>query len=195
MLIRFATPAVANQNTKQTQMKHLLLFTLLFTQIAWGQQIQAPTGSVITPIDAQKFLDHHNKVRAAVKVDKLTWNPRLAKYAQQWAEHLADDKRCKMIHSNCRDEYGNIFGENLFWGSDATAFNSLDASKSWYEEKSNYSYERFGDSNQKEIGHYTQMVWKNTKEVGVGIGYCKSGGIIIVASYFPAGNYIGQYPY
>jgi hypothetical protein len=39
------------------------------------------------------------------------------------------------------------------------------------------------------------MVWKNTKEVGVGIGYCKNGGIIIVASYFPAGNYIGQYPY
>jgi pathogenesis-related protein 1 len=176
-------------------MKHLLLLTLLFTKIAWGQQIQAPTGSIITPTDAQKFLDHHNKARAAVKVDKLTWSPRLAKYAQKWAQHLAEDKRCKMIHSDCIDEYGNVFGENLFWGSDASVFNSLDASKSWYEEKSNYSYERVGESRQKDVGHYTQMIWRNTREVGVGIGYCKSGGIIIVASYFPAGNYTGEYPY
>ena len=176
-------------------MKSLLLFTLVFTQYAWGQQVLAPTGSIITPTDAQKLLDHHNKVRAAVKVDKLIWSPRLSKYAQQWAQHLAEDKRCKMIHSDCRDEYGNIFGENLFWGSDATAFNALDASKSWYEEKSMYSYEPAGGSDQQKVGHYTQMVWRNTREVGVGIGYCKTGGIIIVASYFPAGNYTGEYPY
>lgn len=176
-------------------MKHLFLITLLFTQIAWGQQIPAPTESIITTIDAQKFLDHHNKVRALVKVDKLSWSPRLAKYAHEWAEHLAVNKGCKLIHRDCKDEFGNIFGENLFWGSDASAFNSLDASKSWYEEKLNYTYEPIGVSKISEIGHYTQMVWKNTREVGVGIGYCKNGGLIIVASYFPAGNYIGEYPY
>ena len=110
-------------------MKQLFLSILVCTQFAWGQEIKQPTGSIITPADAQIFLDHHNKVRAAVKVDKLTWSPKLANYAQ------------------------------------------------------------------KGVGHYTQMVWNNTKEVGVGIGYCKTGGIIIVASYFPAGNYVGQYPY
>ena len=176
-------------------MKGFLIALLFITNIVSAQQIPLTTGSIINPSDAQKFLDHHNKIRAAVKVDTLTWSPRLAKYAQQWAQHLAEDKRCNMIHSDCSDEYGNIFGENLFWGSDASAFNSLDASKSWYEEKSNYSYERVGESRQKDVGHYTQMVWRNTREVGVGIGYCKSGGIIIVASYFPAGNYVGEYPY
>jgi pathogenesis-related protein 1 len=176
-------------------MKSFLCLLLLISHYSWSQSASEFTGSIIKPTDAQKFLDHHNKVRAAVKVDKLTWSPRLAKYAQQWAQHLAEGKRCKMIHSDCIDEYGNIFGENLFWGSDASAFNSLDASKSWYEEKLNYSYELLGDSRQKDVGHYTQMIWRNTREVGVGIGYCKSGGIIIVASYFPAGNHDGEYPY
>ncbi|MEI6088085.1 MAG: CAP domain-containing protein [Bacteroidota bacterium] len=44
-------------------------------------------------------------------------------------------------------------------------------------------------------GHYTQMVWKNTKEVGVGVSTCPNGAIIIVANYFPAGNYMRQFPY
>jgi hypothetical protein len=39
------------------------------------------------------------------------------------------------------------------------------------------------------------MVWKSTKEVGVGVAYCKNGGIIVSASYFPAGNIVGETPY
>jgi hypothetical protein len=39
------------------------------------------------------------------------------------------------------------------------------------------------------------MVWKTTREVGVGVAYCQSGGIIIVASYYPTGNMMGEYPY
>jgi pathogenesis-related protein 1 len=176
-------------------MKHLLVFTLLFTQIALGQQIQAPTGSIITPTDAQKLLDHHNKVRAIVRTNALIWNPKLSAYAQSWADYLVKNKECKLIHSKCINNEGNDLGENIYWGSSATRFTPLDASKSWYEEKLNYSYEPIGDSKISEIGHYTQMIWKNTREVGVGIGYCKDGGIMIVASYYPAGNYIGEYPY
>lgn len=176
-------------------MKHLLLFTLLFTQFAWGQQIQAPTGSIITAADAQKFLDHHNKVRALVHTDELKWNPKLSAYAQSWADYLVKNKGCALIHSKTIDNDGNDLGENIYWGSNATLFTPLDASKSWYEEKLNYRYEPIGDSKFSEIGHYTQMVWKDTKEVGVGIGYCKDGGIMIVASYYPAGNFIGKFPY
>jgi hypothetical protein len=39
------------------------------------------------------------------------------------------------------------------------------------------------------------MVWKNTTHVGVGIGVCKSGEILIVANYNPPGNYMGEKPY
>jgi pathogenesis-related protein 1 len=39
------------------------------------------------------------------------------------------------------------------------------------------------------------MVWKETTHVGMGIAICKNGGMIIVANYNPAGNYIGEKPY
>jgi hypothetical protein len=85
-------------------------------------------------------------------------------------------------------------GENIFWGSDSDSYSLLDASKSWYEEKQQYRYgpiSNFSDG----TGHYTQMVWKETKEMGLGVAYTKKGGIIVVASYYPAGNFIGQLPY
>ena len=176
-------------------MRSILFLAFLIAQHSFSQQISSFTGSIIKSTDAQKFLDHHNKVRAEVGVDKLAWNTKLAAYAQSWAQHLADSKRCKLIHSTCIDNAGNFLGENLFWGSDANFFSALDASKSWYEEKKDYHYEPFGDSKQNGVGHYIQMVWKNTKEVGVGIAHCKDGGIIIVASYSPAGNYVGEMPY
>ena len=176
-------------------MKCLLVACILFTQFSWSQEIPTNTGSNIKPSDAKLFLDHYNKVRAKVHTAPLTWNPKLAAYAQSWAEYLAKNKRCNLIHSKCIDNEGNELGENIYWGSDATLFTPLDASRSWYEEKLNYSYEPIGNSKLSEIGHYTQMIWKDTREVGVGIGYCKGGGIMIVASYYPAGNFIGEYPY
>jgi hypothetical protein len=39
------------------------------------------------------------------------------------------------------------------------------------------------------------MVWKGTREMGLGVAYTKKGGIIVVASYYPAGNVIGELPY
>lgn len=89
---------------------------------------------------------------------------------------------------------GRSLGENIFWGSSSDAYSPLDASGSWYEEKQQY---RFGPiSNVSDgTGHYTQMVWKDTREMGLGVAYTKKGGIIVVASYYPAGNVIGQLPY
>jgi pathogenesis-related protein 1 len=52
-------------------------------------------------------------------------------------------------------------------------------------------------------GHYTQMVWKNTKEVGCATatvsGKSSSGlsGVVVylVCRYSPPGNIVGQKPY
>ena len=45
------------------------------------------------------------------------------------------------------------------------------------------------------VGHYTQIVWKDTKEVGVASAISKNGKVYVVARYYPAGNYLGEYPY
>ena len=42
-------------------------------------------------------------------------------------------------------------------------------------------------------GHFTQVVWKNSKKLGIGKAKNKNGKTIVVANYEPAGNWIGQY--
>jgi hypothetical protein len=42
-------------------------------------------------------------------------------------------------------------------------------------------------------GQFSQMVWKSSSELGIGVGRTKSGKVIVVASYFPRGNVVGHF--
>lgn len=42
-------------------------------------------------------------------------------------------------------------------------------------------------------GHFTQVVWKDSKETGLWRTQMKDGTWIVVAYYYPAGNYVGEY--
>jgi len=66
----------------------------------------------------------------------------------------------------------------------------------WYNEIKDYKYSKV-KSNRigPKTGHYTQMVWKDTKEVGIASAFSKNGKVYVVARYYPAGNYLGEYPY
>ena len=172
----------------------LLVIALVFFQYSYGQSVGEVTGSRISRQDAQKILDQHNQAREEVGVSKLVWSRELAAFAQEWAEHLAKNG-CSMQHRQQPKIRNEPVGENLFWVSSSTVYHPLDASLSWYGEKKIYSYGKFGQGNWHAIGHYTQMVWKNTREVGVGVAVCKNGGLMVVANYSPAGNYLNQMPY
>lgn len=43
------------------------------------------------------------------------------------------------------------------------------------------------------IGHFTQVVWKDTKELGIAKATGKKGGTYVVANYNPSGNFIGKF--
>ena len=42
-------------------------------------------------------------------------------------------------------------------------------------------------------GHFTQVVWKGSQDVGVGKATARDGKVIVVANYRPAGNMMGRF--
>ena len=152
-------------------------------------------------LDIDSCLDVHNKARAEVGAKQLFWSPELANDAQKYAEELAN--KDSMVHS----EENNGQGENLYYSYKSKTLNGVksfefsetpftDASNAWYGEIVDYSYGPIkNDSHFYKIGHYTQMIWSTTKELGMGYAKSKSGKIYVVARYYPQGNYIGEYPY
>jgi pathogenesis-related protein 1 len=176
-------------------MLKIFLFSLLFCPtLSFTQSTIDNTGSKISSKDAGAILDHHNKIRNDLQIPPLSWNAALAAYAQNWADSLATSYSCNLKH---RDQGGNTpgYGENLFGGSSAESFKPIDASLAWYSEIQQYTYAKLDENNWYNTAHYTQMIWKNTKEVGVGIAACPAGGVIVVANYNPPGNYMGEFPY
>ena len=54
----------------------------------------------------------------------------------------------------------------------------------WFTERSKYN-----ENNPETALHFTQVVWKNTKTLGVGVCNAKDGSVVFVANYYPRGNY------
>lgn len=179
-------------------MKILARLTILVAATVWLQEstlycqapvVPADTGSSVSQTQAQLALDYHNAKRHDVGSPPLQWSPVLAAVAQSWANHLANDNHCGLSHT-----VNGRYGENLFGGS-GVPYTALDASKSWYSEISKYTYGPITAANFAPTGHYTQMVWSGTTQVGIGQANCRGGGTVIAAEYSPPGNYIGQKPY
>lgn len=66
-------------------------------------------------------------------------------------------------------------------------------SRSWYDEVKQYTTWNVEPKGAFKAGQFSQVVWKSSKELGVGVGRTKSGKLIVVASYWPRGNIIGQF--
>ncbi len=154
-------------------------------------------------------LEEHNKVRAGVMTDMplppFTWSQMLADYAQEWADTVAMD-------CNPRHRTNPPYGENLAVftsfgaGSQRTGVDAVDA---WAAEDSCWTYGLFMRTDQCNqscylamssdgCGHYTQIVWRNSTQVGCGASTCMMGGgttSIYICNYAPQGNIIGQAPY
>ena len=134
-------------------------------------------------------LESHNKFRTLHHVPPLKLNKELCSIAENYAKTLATKLQCLQHSKNTYK--GQELGENLYgcYGMDPTG---LDISKHWYDEIKKYNFN--GDW-QSGCGHFTQMVWKETEEVGFGKCKDKGGHIYVVANYFPAGNYLGYFKY
>lgn len=132
-----------------------------------------------------EILKAHNRYRKEVGIPYLTWDEQLAVDARKWACHLNHDVH-HLQHS------GTAYGENLAWGqlgSWTNAVNLLASEKKYFK---NGEFPNICNDNGdwRRAGHYSQIIWKNTKKVGAG----KSGNYWVFR-YSPAGNVMGQKVY
>jgi hypothetical protein len=62
----------------------------------------------------------------------------------------------------------------------------------WYKGVRYYDFNQGGFS--IETGSFTQLVWVNSRQLGIGIAYTNDGySAYIVAQYLPPGNYGNEY--
>lgn len=115
-------------------------------------------------------------------------NKKLCTLSQEWAETLANEDRfAHRPNSN--------YGENIYclWSNDRnTKIGPKAVCRSWYEEIKEHEF----GIEPKGIfkgGHFTQMIWKSSQDLGVGISRTKKGKVLVVCNYNPRGNIAGQF--
>ncbi|CAL8139270.1 unnamed protein product [Orchesella dallaii] len=140
----------------------------------------------------QVGLDAHNKLRADHGGPPLTLNEKLNEVAEKCAVYYATERH-KIDHSCPHREKG--MGENLYagWGKeDPDEAIAKEACQLWYDEIKDYSFANPKSSNFTATGHFTQLVWKSSTDLGMGIaeGMDEDGRkmIVAVAIYTPQGN-------
>jgi len=134
----------------------------------------------------KEALNTHNQLRAKHNVPKLQLNKELNELAQAYAEKLIKINR---LEHSPRIWRGEIIGENLSYkmGGKLTG---IEATNMWYNEIKFYNFNNPGFS--QKTGHFTQVVWKGSNQVGFGIA-TRGNKSIVVANYYPPGNIIGNF--
>ena len=151
--------------------------------------------------EEKAVLDAHNKVRAlhvgteplcyGVTGDDITFT------AQSWTDTIAGDKAMK--HSS-----GGSYGENLATaGTTGTVLEKSPAYEQstdmWYEEIQYWDYttnaKKVSAPDNKATGHFTAVVWKNTKQVNCGYATYTNeyNNYMVTCQYYPPGNYNSDY--
>ncbi len=88
-------------------------------------------------------------------------------------------------------------GENL-WAGTRNYFSPEDMVGAWAREKRNFRPGAFPANSTtgrvEDVGHYTQLGWRNTEEVGC----ARAAGVeeeVLVCRYANPGNYLGEKPF
>lgn len=156
-------------------------------EIASGLVSKFKSTLISTEKFEEDFLAAHNEYRRNHGVPLLELNKKICKYAEEWAKVLA-----KKGDTEHRDQ--NDYGENILyaWSSDPTfTVSGRDPVDKWYSEINNH---RFGsEPTNLDSGHFSQVVWEDTREIGVGVARSKEGQIFVVAYYSPPGNVMGSF--
>ena len=131
-------------------------------------------------------LKKHNDYRVNHNAPILKMNEKLNEMAQNYASQLLDTQGKEAFPLNIYDNDSTL-GENIIISKTKTA---EEMCEDWYNEIKNYDFNL--NKFQKGAGHFTQIIWKETKEVGFGFNF-DGDNFCGVAYYYPAGNVLGEF--
>ncbi|KAL0943577.1 extracellular scp domain protein [Colletotrichum truncatum] len=125
-------------------------------------------------------LNSTNHYREQHNASDVSWNETLADFAEEYLDGMED---CDWEHSD------GPYGENLAKGYP----NVTRSVEAWGDERDDYDFDDAEFS--EETGHFTQLVWKNTTDVGCARKLCNDNAWYLVCEYWPRGNVLGQFEY
>jgi len=149
-----------------------------------------PVEGAPAPADlAARILALHNQERLRLGIRPLDWSDSLAVDARQWAEIMAHGN----FFAHSSDTARHDEGENLFRGT-AGAYSIDEMIGDFIDERADYQPGTFPDVARdgawENVGHYTQLIWPGTRQVGCAIARA-SEWEYLACRYAPAGNVIG----
>ncbi len=174
---------------------HLLVIMTLISFAYQKQLFKNLGGKKIILADSnienirKNILIQHNYYRKRHQVDDLIRNSEIEAIAQAYSDKLASTSGTG--HSGNKYN-GASLGENLYycWGSYQMTVTGGEATDAWYNEVSLYDFNNPGYV--KGVGHFTQLVWKGSKQLGCG-ATCANNYCAVTCNYFPAGNVLGYF--
>ncbi len=154
------------------------------------------TAAGLTRAQSEEIVRAHNRWRQRAGIRPLGWAADLGTRAQARASYLAAHG-CGIEHGPLPADVGeNVCGVGPFTAegrknefSVVTATWVVDA---WGAESADYSAESDTCAPNRHCGHYTQIVWATTTEVGCGFAVCPTLGQVWVCNYRPRGNIRGR---
>lgn len=163
----------------------LALAALAAAAPAMAQVTVAPSESV-----AARLLGAHNAERVRLGLRPLVWSVKLAEHAKKWAQALAVSDM--MEHSNASADGGE--GENLWFGTKGD-YAPEEMVGYFVEEGKLFKRGVFPDVSTsgrwEDVGHYTQLIWSDTREVGCALA-SNARRDVLVCRYLPVGNIEGR---
>jgi len=138
-----------------------------------------------------QIVEAHNYFRCLHGVGPVTWDNTLASFAS-WV--ASDNAARGYIHHS--DGNGGEYGENivmqpLMEESQVTGYGMV---KRWYDEIKDYDFNYPGFDGA--TGHFTQVVWKGSTEIGCGMATSPQGSFTsfwVVCNYKQPGNWEGMF--